>query len=57
MVFNMESKPDSREVKTRLDLNEGYYFVVPYCTLPGHEGEFMVRALDEKDVDSNKNGW
>jgi hypothetical protein len=56
-VQNVESEYESRELKTRLNLEDGCYVVVPYCRTSGHDGEYLLRIIGEKDLLENKNGW
>ncbi|KAJ8321761.1 hypothetical protein KUTeg_000232, partial [Tegillarca granosa] len=49
LIGQIESRGDTREVTSRFDLDKGSYFVVPYCLSKGHEGEFLLRVIGEKD--------
>ena len=56
-ISDVESKFEAREIKTRQSLDDGCYVVVPYCLTSGHDGEFLLRIIGEKDKLENKNGW
>lgn len=56
-ISDVESKFEAREIKTRQSLGDGCYVVVPYCLTSGHDGEFLLRIIGEKDKLENKNGW
>ncbi|XP_061165059.1 uncharacterized protein LOC133173991 [Saccostrea echinata] len=56
-ILNAESKYEARELRTRISLDDGCYVVVPYCLTSGHDGDYLLRIIGEKDLLENKNGW
>ncbi|XP_029649728.2 calpain-A-like [Octopus sinensis] len=48
------SNGGSREVIKRTNLEQGNYFIVPFCSNKEHTGEFIVRVLAEKNVKEEK---
>ena len=48
---------DSREVTSRFDLLPGSYFIVPFCLLENHSGQYILRVLAERDPVAGKTGW
>ena len=56
LIEQVHGEPEMREVTARLDLDPGYYFLVPFYRTEGHTGEYLLRVLTE-DCPQTKAGW
>ena len=57
LVEDIKSEMESREITSRLDLDPGSYFLVPYTMEAGQCGAFLIRILGEKDEVAAKTAW